>query len=224
MRSVAILLASAALTGCEPAYRYSIDVHEAETRLPPHAWYEVGDVVPYIADEFNSGPEGVHQSGSSKVYPEAFTWNSTNTRVANWAAPGKLQMLDTGQTKIIVRSSYASQSFMVNVVPRIAQLRETPSSASIAIGETVAFQIEALGEDGKPIEFYNVYRTLGSPYDVDLFSLTTNRSDLVAVVTPAFGEQWKVRGLNPGTAPVTATSNLLYGGWRLGTGAYVTIR
>jgi hypothetical protein len=217
------IAAIALLSGCA-GHGINVFLSGSQASGPP-AWYEVGDVVSYVAQEYSYDcGECDPDPAPSSAAPDYYHWSSSNPRVAYWLAAGRLQMLDTGQTTIEVYTPHASRTFTVNVVPRITALRLTPDSVAVAIGETATFRIDALGDDGKAIPFFSNYKQLRPGYDIELFGLTPATFGTVVISPPAGYDEWEVRGSAAGTTSIIASAKMLYAGGRLGDTSKVVVR
>lgn len=121
--------------------------------------------------------------------PADFTYRLTDASVVNMGADRSLAILKPGISTISATTSgVTSVDLVVIVAPPIASLRVSPSSADVAVGDTVEVLAEALDGNGIPVPGAQVSVWKSLP------------SDTVATLLPLPG----AAGYQTHTAPVHA--------------------
>lgn len=94
-------------------------------------------------------PEGALGPGS-RVEPEAYRWESTDISVATVDGSGQFTAHAEGVTVIQVWSDRVADvgQLELRVLPPFASIEVDPPSATVAVGDTVAFTVRALDDAG----------------------------------------------------------------------------
>lgn len=120
----------------------------------PVGAYPVGDTVAFLADERFWEADCYTPAEPSTVEPGAYDW-SISGDAAELIAPGVVVMRQPGEALLDVSTAHTSKTLGLLVVDRVAAVRLTPDTVVLHPGDSVAFLVEALDADGRPIPEIN---------------------------------------------------------------------